>query len=1404
MKSTTPIEQLGQFIDRIAPTDSDHLLRIAALPAKKTPDAWWTNNENRKKYYWNEQHSRPWSRQWWLDVSGSQTVLLDAKGEVKKSGAAEIFNYLSVYNKNGYGIYIQLNPCLVGDSGQSQALPGRCIFTESDGAVPADNAESEAVTKALAEQAQQLSPDLVVGTFKSAHTYRISDRLYPSVGAWQVDQSRFTQAAREIWGHETDESLTDANQLMRLPGFNHCRWQNGRMQFQLVRILFDSGKQNKAVSSDLPELEAPIATKSEGSSHDFSPFELGSFAHLLDGFKESGRKGFNTCQCPAHKGQSQDSLHINQATSQFTCHSGCDSKTVYAAALKLAIERGYELPTSQGIKSEHWDYDQPSLGLWGQVADEFTGQLNFDGDAPELIYLLPSKMQSKIVAAETISSPQAIALKAYAEFLAKAGHPSYIADAQELIGERWPWSEIPAKTPLWGWKSFIANVLSHADKESKQAVKLTGAVIKQAAKDEKEAAIKELADVWEMVPDGIKWLDTKFFGNAIVDRVISADDERMVLGVFGATGVGKTYGLGAVREHAREQGRQFVYLTVKENLARAAGRELGLEYRLDLEAAETQADYPDLAGCAASLIENSRGIDWERQVNKNAIVVLDEVDLFYAVVGGAASSSNALEIQRVLSKVLSCAQTIIVISAQLKSRHLKLTERISWADRIESIGILKTATPKTITLCDDSSQADAALEGDDKEGLPKPSIKNWMIDQRANDLREGRNVLTLTGSQKPDSKLGTMLLEQFDLQECGAASALRLDSQSTKDPNNAAFKIADEDYCSIIASYQSVVGSPSCQEGFSLKFGDLDGPSHFEKIYVFDPGSKLPEQLIQDAGRDRHSTETLMLVSAGHTMKKFGGTTDPTEVRRQLKAATEQKETKMLASANHSSPLNWDGAFLKFYCEDIAQNNAALADKIYNLTRYFELVGHEVEVLKPSPSYTGDGIYEEFYERIANQYHTDVAQAASIDRFTAEELQKSKDGVTLEQWYQLQQLQFRQAMRWDLNNVLDPDTGLIVTPENPVENGLTMDAAFIRQWSRDRVAKPWQMHFYAQQTEWDWFAHDFKKTRFNTKYETQKGSDIVEDFNPGDVLSLKSRKLSLLKEYGILDFLNRWAIDVASDRIKSAKSAKDLAQALHQEHRFNRFTKTDLAPIVEKITPNFESVCELLGVKSQRNDDGGINHRQVLTIIRNVFAVKTFTITNASLNGDRGVYVLVADDKAQALRKGLIKADKCKEPDEQIDAIERALALAEKTHNRIEMYQVWMKHRDVERKQLMVFLKEKDYKIDLIDEQRPEHWRSLADWFDRIEAKAITKPVNQEPELIAATDTKSAQTPELITATDETTLLFRLNWCQSFDEYARIRRELESIHPDFAGRYWPLISAEAQHRICSFPVQVSA
>ena len=128
----------------------------------------------------------------------------------------------------------------------------------------------------------------------------------------------------------------------------------------------------------------------------------------------------------------------------------------------------------------------------GKCRDNFDGVLSFKKGSPALVDLLPEKMQAAMAKGKPVSSPQAIALKAYAGFLQSVTDHDYQAEAQALIGSVWDWAGIPDRAPLWGWKGFLMAVAKRCDKAGKTALKDCRDGLKQAAAGHKLDKLKPL------------------------------------------------------------------------------------------------------------------------------------------------------------------------------------------------------------------------------------------------------------------------------------------------------------------------------------------------------------------------------------------------------------------------------------------------------------------------------------------------------------------------------------------------------------------------------------------------------------------------------------------------------------------------------------------------------------------------------------------------------------------------------------------------------------------------------------------------------------------------------------------------------------------------------------------------
>lgn len=268
-----------------------------------------------------------------LDSNGNP-IWIEAKSY--RDGIA----YLRSLNTSGYGVYLIPN-----EGGGADADINRfpSLFYECD-AVTKD--EQWQRLRSL-EAALGHSASLVIETRSSLHCYfaLTFDNLLPYT--WTQNQQRLIQR------QDSDPAICNPARLMRLAGFDHQKWNsetNTLEQFP-VRLVQES---DRKFALDEFERVLPQWNSDRWSRHQTNdrvktsptdnPWDIRNFAHCLDGYQIDGRQGWDTGKCPAHNGQSDNSLHIEQSTGAYKCHANCDPKDIYHAALELARSRGYQLP----------------------------------------------------------------------------------------------------------------------------------------------------------------------------------------------------------------------------------------------------------------------------------------------------------------------------------------------------------------------------------------------------------------------------------------------------------------------------------------------------------------------------------------------------------------------------------------------------------------------------------------------------------------------------------------------------------------------------------------------------------------------------------------------------------------------------------------------------------------------------------------------------------------------------------------------------------------------------------------------------------------------------------------------------------------------------------------------------
>lgn len=241
------------------------------------------------------------------------------------------WGHIKELNKQGYNIYF-----IVGHGGEKNGniTHATTLFHESDRAsLEQQQLEIDRITQSFGQ------PTTVVQTKKSLHCYWASEII-------QIDKLATYQRRWLQYSNCDDLSLADPAQLMRLPGFEHVAWNPETKDFDRIecKILQLNDIKYSLAEFDrvLPALDIDRWFKQsvlEINQSDADDRDLRTLAQYLTGFDNSGK--WIKAKCPAHGGESSDSLHIDSLTGGFICHAGCKTSAIYNAAKATAVAAGH-------------------------------------------------------------------------------------------------------------------------------------------------------------------------------------------------------------------------------------------------------------------------------------------------------------------------------------------------------------------------------------------------------------------------------------------------------------------------------------------------------------------------------------------------------------------------------------------------------------------------------------------------------------------------------------------------------------------------------------------------------------------------------------------------------------------------------------------------------------------------------------------------------------------------------------------------------------------------------------------------------------------------------------------------------------------------------------------------------
>jgi Protein of unknown function (DUF3987) len=273
------------------------------------------------------------------------------------------WQHLVELNQQGYGIYFVVAH---GGERNNDITRGTTLFHESDRAtLEQQQLEIDRISIEFGK------PTAVVKTKKSLHCYWSSSETI-AIENLATYQRRWLQ-----FSNCDDSSLADPAQLMRLPGFDHLAW-NGtdfdRVECELLQ-LSEASYSLEQFDRILPALDVDryCQLSLELVESDADDRDMRTLAQYLPGFDTSGK--WIKAKCPAHGGESSDSLHIDSETGGFICHGGCSSSAVYNATKAVAVVAGHRFEVVS-IDTELSQNLKESLNLKnGKAPNLFGGEL---------------------------------------------------------------------------------------------------------------------------------------------------------------------------------------------------------------------------------------------------------------------------------------------------------------------------------------------------------------------------------------------------------------------------------------------------------------------------------------------------------------------------------------------------------------------------------------------------------------------------------------------------------------------------------------------------------------------------------------------------------------------------------------------------------------------------------------------------------------------------------------------------------------------------------------------------------------------------------------------------------------------------------------------------------------------
>jgi hypothetical protein len=287
-------------------------------------------------------------------------------------------------------------------------------------------------------------------------------------------------------------------------------------------------------------------------------------------------------------------------------------------------------------------------------------------------------------------------------------------------------------------------------------------------------------------------------------QYVALNPATTLVAIKGAKGSGKTWYLEQLTREAREAKRPIISIVHRIQLAISIAGRLGLTYIEDID------------GKVAENNSTSLVIDSLSKVNpanfKGGLIIIDEV--VQVLEHLMTSDTCAAKRQKILKTLRELAQTIIESGGQFVLADADINE----ATIRFFIGLIgDEVTPFIIHNEYREPSYTCYISEGHKQLVGKREI-HTPTDVIATALQvasQGKRVIICLTGQDEQSQWGTINLEKLFLSK-GINSVLRIDSETTKNPEHPAYK-ATSKINALCDNFQVVIGSPSMGTGVSIE-----------------------------------------------------------------------------------------------------------------------------------------------------------------------------------------------------------------------------------------------------------------------------------------------------------------------------------------------------------------------------------------------------------------------------------------------------------------------------------------------------------------------------------------------------------------------------------------------------------